>query len=85
MSGIPGLMKAVVIHAAGGPEVLEIEHLPIPSAEFGRVMPLQQLVDRLASGTLRVQIGKVFKLDDIVEAHRTMDANAAGGKIVVLT
>ena len=31
------------------------------------------------------QIGKVFKLDDIVEAHATMEENRAGGKIVVLT
>jgi NADPH:quinone reductase-like Zn-dependent oxidoreductase len=48
-------------------------------------MPLQQLVDQIASGALKVQIGRVFHLDEIVEAHRTMDSNAAGGKIVVLT
>jgi NADPH:quinone reductase-like Zn-dependent oxidoreductase len=47
-------------------------------------MPLQELVDQISSGTLTVQIGRVFHLDEIVEAHRTMDANAAGGKIVVL-
>ena len=29
--------------------------------------------------------GRVFKLDDIVEAHRCMEENKAGGKIVVLT
>jgi hypothetical protein len=34
---------------------------------------------------LLVQIGRVFKLDDIVEAHRCMEENKAGGKIVVLT
>jgi len=27
----------------------------------------------------------VIKLDDIVEAHRCMEENKAGGKIVVLT
>jgi NADPH:quinone reductase-like Zn-dependent oxidoreductase len=48
-------------------------------------MPLQELVDQIASGALKVQIGKIFHLDEIVEAHRTMDANTAGGKIVVLT
>jgi len=47
--------------------------------------PLQSLVDEVAAETLRINIGRVFKLDDIVEAHRTMEANAAGGKIVVLT
>jgi NADPH:quinone reductase-like Zn-dependent oxidoreductase len=48
-------------------------------------MPLQDLVDQIAAGTLRVTVGKVFHLDEIVEAHRMMDANTAGGKIVVLT
>jgi NADPH:quinone reductase-like Zn-dependent oxidoreductase len=48
-------------------------------------MPLQDLVDQVAAGSLRVTIGKIFHIDDIVEAHRLMDSNAAGGKIVVLT
>jgi NADPH:quinone reductase-like Zn-dependent oxidoreductase len=47
--------------------------------------PLDELVEQVAAGTLRVQVGKVFKLDDIVEAHRSMEENRAGGKIVVLT
>jgi hypothetical protein len=34
---------------------------------------------------LGVQVGRVFKLDEIVEAHRCMEENRAGGKIVVLT
>jgi NADPH:quinone reductase-like Zn-dependent oxidoreductase len=48
-------------------------------------MPLQELVDQVAAGSLHVAIGKVFHIDDIVEAHRLMDSNKAGGKIVVLT
>ena len=48
-------------------------------------MPFQALVDDIASGTLQVPIGRVFHLDDIVEAHRCMEENKAGGKIVVLT
>lgn len=48
-------------------------------------MPLQNLVDQIASGSLQVQVGKVFRLDYIVEAHRCMEENKAGGKIVVLT
>jgi NADPH:quinone reductase-like Zn-dependent oxidoreductase len=48
-------------------------------------MPLQELVDQVAAGTLNVQVGKVFHLDEIVEAHRSMEENKAGGKIVVLT
>jgi NADPH:quinone reductase-like Zn-dependent oxidoreductase len=47
-------------------------------------MPFQSLVDQVARGTLPVRIGKVFALDDIVEAHRLMESNKAGGKIVVV-
>lgn len=47
-------------------------------------MPFQQLVDQVADGSLPIQIGKVFRLDQIVEAHQLMDSNKAGGKIVVL-
>jgi NADPH:quinone reductase-like Zn-dependent oxidoreductase len=47
-------------------------------------MPLQTLVDDVARGTLPVHVGKVFRLDEIVDAHRLMEANTAGGKIVVL-
>jgi NADPH:quinone reductase-like Zn-dependent oxidoreductase len=47
--------------------------------------PLDELVEQAAAGMLQVQIGRVFKLDDIVEAHRCMEENKAGGKIVVLT
>lgn len=47
--------------------------------------PLEELAQQVAAGTLHVQIGKVFKLDDIVEAHACMEGNKAGGKIVVLT
>ena len=47
--------------------------------------PLDELVEQVAARTLRVQIGRVFKLDDIVEAHRCMEENKGSGKIVVLT
>jgi NADPH:quinone reductase-like Zn-dependent oxidoreductase len=48
-------------------------------------MPMQALLDDVAAGSLHTQIGRVFHLDEIVEAHRTMEANKGGGKIVVLT
>jgi NADPH:quinone reductase-like Zn-dependent oxidoreductase len=48
-------------------------------------MPFDDLVRQVAAGSLRVQIGRTFRLDDIVEAHRWMEANEAGGKIVVVT
>jgi len=47
--------------------------------------PLDELAGLIAAGNIKLQIGKVFKLDEIVEAHRCMEENKAGGKIVVLT
>ena len=54
------------------------------SEDFMRT-PLADLAEQIAAGTLHVQIGKSFLLDQIVEAHRCMEENKAGGKIVVLT
>ncbi len=54
------------------------------AADFMR-MPLEDLVEQIAAGTLPIQLGKVFHLDEIVEAHRCMEDNKADGKIVVLT
>jgi Zinc-binding dehydrogenase len=34
---------------------------------------------------MTVKIGREFSIDDIVEAHRLMETNGAGGKMVVLT
>ena len=47
--------------------------------------PLEDLVGKIAAGQLPIQVGEVFKLDQIVDAHRCMEENRAGGKIVVLT
>jgi NADPH:quinone reductase-like Zn-dependent oxidoreductase len=46
--------------------------------------PLDELMQQIANGEMPVQVGKVFHLDQIVEAHRMMEENKAGGKIVVL-
>jgi len=53
-------------------------------ADFMRT-PYQELIAQITDRTLQVRIGKVFSLDQIVEAHRCMEENKAGGKIVVLT
>ena len=46
--------------------------------------PLEEMVGQIARGELKVQVGKVFKLEQIVEAHTTMEENKAGGKIVLV-
>jgi NADPH:quinone reductase-like Zn-dependent oxidoreductase len=54
-------------------------------AEEFMLTPLEILIEQIAAGTLHVQIGRTFRLDEIAEAHRCMEENQAGGKIVVLT
>ena len=54
-------------------------------AEDFMLTPLDKMMQQIASGKLHVQVGKTFRLDEIVEAHRCMEENKAGGKIVVLS
>ena len=46
-------------------------------------IPFQAIVDRVADGTYKAKPAKVFRFEDIQEAHRLMESNRAGGKIVV--
>ncbi|CAD5256170.1 MULTISPECIES: zinc-binding alcohol dehydrogenase family protein [unclassified Imperialibacter] len=44
----------------------------------------QAFIKDVETGAVRLPVGKVFRLDQIIEAHQLMENNAAGGKIVVL-
>lgn len=46
---------------------------------------LQQFLDAVHDGRASVPVGRVYHLDDIVQAHRDMEAGTIGGKGVVLT
>lgn len=45
---------------------------------------LQEFLDAVAAGEITVPIGPVYRLEDIVQAHKDMERGTAGGKIVVL-
>ena len=47
--------------------------------------PLDELIRQIENGSLKIRLGKVFTIDQIVEAHECMEKNEGGGKIVVLT
>jgi len=47
-------------------------------------IPMQQLVDRAASGVYQAKPARIFEFADIPEAHRLMETNEANGKIVVV-
>jgi NADPH:quinone reductase-like Zn-dependent oxidoreductase len=44
---------------------------------------LQDYVGLVENGEMEVKTGPVFDFEELVEAHKLMDANQAGGKIVV--
>lgn len=52
-------------------------------AEDFMATPLQDFIDQLESAGANAPIGMVFAIDEIIEAHRAMEDNRAGGKIVV--
>jgi NADPH:quinone reductase-like Zn-dependent oxidoreductase len=47
-------------------------------------VPLQQIASDVAAGRLDAKPSRVFGFDEIREAHRVMEANEAGGKMVVV-
>lgn len=44
----------------------------------------QEYLNLIEEGRLSVETGPVFEFDNLIQAHELMDANQAGGKIVVL-
>jgi NADPH:quinone reductase-like Zn-dependent oxidoreductase len=54
----------------------EAEGLPAPV--------LQGYLDAVAAGDAMVPIGREYRMDDIVQAHRDLESNVSGGKAVVV-
>jgi NADPH:quinone reductase len=46
-------------------------------------IPFQDIVDRAAAGIYQAKPARVFRFEDIQEAHRLMESGEANGKIVV--
>ena len=44
---------------------------------------LQEFIDEIENGSIRLNIDTVYNLDQVAEAHQYMDDNKAKGKIVV--
>ena len=47
-------------------------------------VPLQTIAAQVAAGRYKAQPARVFRFEDIREAHRGMEPNQAGGKMVAL-
>jgi NADPH:quinone reductase-like Zn-dependent oxidoreductase len=46
--------------------------------------PMQDLIEKVACGELHVQVGQLFRLEQIADAQRSIEEGTASGKIVVL-
>ena len=42
--------------------------------------PLQELVEQIEAGSLQVSVAKTFALDEIADAHRTMEEGEQSGR-----
>jgi NADPH:quinone reductase len=47
-------------------------------------VPLQQIAADAVAGRLDIKPARIFRFEEIQEAHRVMEANQAGGKMVVV-
>ena len=47
-------------------------------------MPLNEIARQVAAGRLKAKRARVFRFEEIREAHRVMEANETGGKTVVV-
>ena len=44
----------------------------------------QNFIDEVEAERIRLNVSRVYTLDQIVDAHKLMEGNTASGKIVVL-
>lgn len=58
-------------------------HFGLPDFPLSDV-PLAQIAEKAAAGRFKAKPSRIFKFEDIREAHRVMEANEANGKIVVV-
>jgi NADPH:quinone reductase len=76
-------MRAALMTAVGGPDVLELADVPEPEITGER-----QILERAGSdfdaGDLRVQVGATFPLEQAADAHRALELCQVIGKVVLV-
>jgi len=78
------------------PAFMPVAHLPsgVHFSFFGSFMfgtpafptseiPLQTIIERVEDGTYKAEPARIFRFEEIREAHRLMESGAANGKIVI--
>ena len=66
------------------PDLLRQLRLRQPRASRSPTSRLQEIAEDVAAGRLEAKPSRVFRFEEIREAHRIMEANEAGGKMVVV-
>ncbi|KAJ3298149.1 hypothetical protein HK104_011142 [Borealophlyctis nickersoniae] len=74
----PGINPLVDI-----PSGTYLTHFDARTVDLNKV-PMQEIVDRALDGRYRINLDKVFALEEIVKAHEYMEAKKAMGKVVVV-
>jgi len=66
-------------------DIPSLGRLTVYMGEAGNLQKetLQEFIDLVERGDIRISIDRTFKLDKIVEAHKYMESNQAKGKIVI--
>ena len=66
-------------------DIPSLGRLTVYMGEAGNLQKelLQEFIDGVEDGTIKINIDKIFRLDQIVEAHQYMESNQAKGKIVI--
>jgi len=66
-------------------DISSLGRLTVYMGEAGNLQneSLQEFIDAVESGDIKITIDRTFKLDEIVAAHKYMESNQAKGKIVV--
>jgi NADPH:quinone reductase len=74
---IADLPTGVQVSFYGSAFVLGSKEFPLAD------IPLADMIAKAEAGTYQAKPARVFRFDEIVEAHRVMEAGQAGGKMVV--
>jgi NADPH:quinone reductase-like Zn-dependent oxidoreductase len=82
--GGPLTLEPVFMMPSGAKLSVFASAVVLGSADFPlSEIPFQAIVDRVAAGRYKAKPARIFSFEEIRDAHRLMESNAAGGKIVV--
>ena len=49
-----------------------------------KMTPFMEIIELVEKGKVKISVGRAWRLEQVVEAHRVMEEGGAGGKMVIL-